>query len=265
MATLSGKVALVTGGGRGIGRGIALALAKYGSKVAVIARSTNEVKQVANEIRAMGGMALALTGDVSNYADIQRIVAETETKLGAIDILVNNAAIVYVGGFIEETNPEIWLQTQQINLVGAYYTIHTVLAGMKAHGYGRILNISSGAARGIIPRGSAYCVSKAGLETLTKIVAAETQGTGVCVMSINPGEVDTMMQNQIRSLPLEQIGEGLYAHFQNLKTEGKLADPLHVGEQIVAVLMTDKTGEALYIGDIADEVAAILAQAETIG
>jgi NAD(P)-dependent dehydrogenase (short-subunit alcohol dehydrogenase family) len=265
MATLSGKVALVTGGGRGIGRGIALALAKYGAKVAVMARSTIEVEQVANEIRAMGGMALALSGDVGSYADVQHVVAQTTTELGAIDILVNNAAIIYVGGLIEETNPETWLQTQQINLVGTYYTIHEILPGMKTRGYGRIVNISSGAAQGIIPRGTAYCVSKAGLETLTKIVAAESQGTGVCVVSINPGEVDTMMQNQIRSLPLEQMGEGLYAYFHSLKAEGKLADPLHVGEQIVAVMMTDKTGETLYIGDIADEVTAILAQAQIVG
>jgi NAD(P)-dependent dehydrogenase (short-subunit alcohol dehydrogenase family) len=265
MATFSGKVALVTGGGRGIGRGIALALAKYGAKVAVMARSTDEIEQVANEIRATGGTALALSGDVASYADVQRVVAQTTAELGAIDILVNNAAIIYVGGYLEETNPETWLQTQQVNLVGAYYTLHATLPHMKAQGYGRIVNISSGAAQGIIPRGTAYCVSKAGLETLTKIVAAETQGTGVCVVSINPGEVDTMMQAQIRSLPLEQMGEGLYAYFHSLKAEGKLADPLHVGEQIVAVLMTDKTGETLYIGDIADEVTAILAQAQAVG
>jgi NAD(P)-dependent dehydrogenase (short-subunit alcohol dehydrogenase family) len=178
---------------------------------------------------------------------------------------VNNAAIVYVGGLIEETNPETWLQTQQINLVGAYYTLHATLPHMKAQGYGRIVNISSGAAQSAIPRGTAYCVSKSGLEMLTKVVAAETQGTGVCVVSINPGEVDTAMQDHLRTFPRDVMGDWLYNHFHSLKAEGKLADPLYVGEQIVAVLMTDKTGETLYIGDIADEVTAILAQAQTVG
>ncbi len=264
MATFSGKVALVTGGGRGIGRGIALALAKYGAKVAVMARSTDEVEQVANEILAMGGTALALSGDVSSYTDVQRIVAETETEFGAIDILVNNAAILYVAHLVEESNPETWLKTQQINLVGAYYTMHEILPGMKARDYGRIINVSSAAARGIIPGATAYCVSKAGLETLTKIVAAETQGTGICVVSIDPGEVDTMMQFQLRSMPLEQLGEELYTYFHSLKAEGKLTNAIQVGEQIVAILMTDKTGETLAIYKIQDEVKAILARAEAV-
>jgi NAD(P)-dependent dehydrogenase (short-subunit alcohol dehydrogenase family) len=267
MATLSGKVALVTGGGRGIGRGIALALAKYGAKVAVMARSTDEIEQVANKIRERGGTALALTGDVANYTDVQRIVAKTETELGAIDILVNNAAIIYVGGYLEETNPETWLQTQQVNLVGAYYTLHATLPHMKAQGYGRIVNISSGAARSIIPRGSAYCVSKAGLETLTKIVAAETQDTDICVVSVYPGAVDTMMQAELRNIPVEQLGEELYTNVHKLKIEGKLGDPLHIGEQIVAVLMTDKTGEILDINEdeVQNELTTILAQAEAVG
>lgn len=262
VATVAGKVALVTGGGRGIGRGIALALAKYGAKVTVMARSTEEVEQVADEIRAMGGTALACSGDVSNYADVQRILTEITSKLGTVDILVNNAAILHVGHLVEETNPEAWAMSQQINLIGAYYLIHATLPAMKQRGYGRIINITSGAAHGI-PRGTAYSASKAALNTLSQTVAAETADTGVCVVAVNPGEVDTMMHVHLRSLPLEQVGEHFYNYFHNLKIENKLTDPLHVGEQIAAIVLTDKTGEILVVPEMADELATILAQAKT--
>ena len=264
VATFDGKVALVTGGGRGIGRGIALALAKYGAKVAVMARSTEEVEQVADEIRAAGGTALACSGDVSNYADVQRIITEITSKLGTVDILVNNAAMLYVGHLVEETDPESWAMSQQINVMGAYYLIHATLPAMKQRGYGRIINVTSGAAHGI-PRGTAYSVSKAALNTLSQTVAAETTDTGVCVVAVNPGEVDTMMQVQLRGMSEAQLGERLYKHFHSLKDEGRLTDPLHVGEQIAAIAMTDKTGEILVVSDpdVADELAAILAQAKT--
>jgi NAD(P)-dependent dehydrogenase (short-subunit alcohol dehydrogenase family) len=264
VATFHNKVALVTGGGRGIGRGIALALAKYGAKVAVMARSSEEVEQVADEIRTMGGTALACSGDVSNYADVQRITTEVANTLGAVDILVNNAAVVYAGHFIEESNPEAWVMCQQINLIGAYYLIHATLPAMKQRGYGRIINVTSGAAYGI-PRGAAYSVSKAALNTLSQTVAAETTNTGVCVVAVNPGEVDTMMQFQLRGMSEAQLGERLYKHFHSLKDEGRLTDPLYVGEQIAAIVMTDKTGEILVVPDpdVADELAAILVQAKT--
>jgi NAD(P)-dependent dehydrogenase (short-subunit alcohol dehydrogenase family) len=263
MAALSGRVALVTGGGRGIGRGIALGLSKYGAKVAVTARTTEEIEQVANEIQAKGGEAIAITADVADYADVRRVIATVTQELGTIDILVNNAAVVGPTGETSSTNPEAWLSTQLINVAGPYYAIHEVLPDMKKQGYGRIVNISTGAAFGQgLVRASAYSVSKAALEMLTLNLAAEVKDTGVAINSIGPGVVDTAMQTNSRQLPVELVGEAFQSMFKRFYEEDMLTDPLDVGLQVVAVILSDKSGEQINILEIADELAEILAQNE---
>jgi 3-oxoacyl-[acyl-carrier protein] reductase len=263
MATLSGRVALVTGGGRGIGRGIAHGLSKYGAKVAVTARTTEEIEQVAQEIQAEGGEAIAITADIADYADVQRSIATVTQQWGAIDILVNNAAIIGPVGEIPNTNPEAWVSTQLINVAGSYYAIREVLADMKKQDYGRIVNISSGAAFGQgIVSATAYSVSKAALEMLTMNIAAEVKDTGIAITSVGPGVVDTVMQTNSRQRSMEEVGEAFHAMFKRFYEEDMLTDPLDVGLQVVAVILSEKSGESISVLEAADELAAILAQAE---
>lgn len=263
MAALSGRVALVTGGGRGIGRGVALGLAKYGARVAVTARTTSEIEQVAGEIQAQGGRALAVTADVADYADVRRVVASVTGELGALDILVNNAAVSQPVGKIAATDPQAWVSAQLINVAGPYYAIRETLPTMIERGYGRIINISTGAAFGNgMVSASAYSVSKAALEMLTMNVAAEVEDTGVAVTSVRPGVVDTAMQTNSRQMPVEVTGEAFQAMFRRFHDEGMLTDPLDVGQQIVAVILSDKNGQHVNVLEAADELAAILARAE---
>jgi NAD(P)-dependent dehydrogenase (short-subunit alcohol dehydrogenase family) len=228
----SGKTALVTGGGRGIGRSIALSLAKRGAAVALMARTAGEVEQVAGEIIALGGRSLALTGDVSNLVDVVRVVEQTTRELGPIDILINNAAVLGPLDATDQVDPTAWVQAQHVNLVGAFYCQRTVMPDMLARGWGRIVNISSGAATGTgMPRASAYSVSKAALDMLSRATGAEVSGRGVAITSVYPGIVDTAMQ------------AALVQRFRENFARGLLADPDHVGELIAAVVLGDFNGQ----------------------
>jgi NAD(P)-dependent dehydrogenase (short-subunit alcohol dehydrogenase family) len=185
---LSG-VALVTGGGRGIGAGIARELAAAGMKVAVSARTKEQVDEVAGEI---GG--LAVVADVSSPGDAEAMVAEVERELGPIDLLVNNAGIA--GWDAEpawETSPERWWRVFEINALGAYLCCRAVIPGMIGRGRGRIVNTGSGA--GYLPglRTTAYSASKAALYRFGEGLAEQLKPHGIPVFTISPGLVKTEM------------------------------------------------------------------------
>jgi NAD(P)-dependent dehydrogenase (short-subunit alcohol dehydrogenase family) len=241
---LTGKTALVTGGGRGIGRSIALSLAKRGAAVALMARTANDIEQVAGEITALGGRALPLAGDVANLVDVVRVVEQTKRELGSIDILINNAAILGPLDATDQVDPTTWVQAQQVNLIGAFYCQRSVMPDMLASGWGRIVNISSGAATGTgMSRASAYSVSKAALDMLSKATGAEVSGRGIAITSVYPGIVDTAMQAEIRSAPEDHADPALVQRFRENYARGLLADPDHVGELIAAVVLGDFNGQ----------------------
>ncbi|NJN18985.1 MAG: SDR family oxidoreductase [Oscillochloris sp.] len=260
---LSGRVALVTGGGRGIGQGTALALARLGAAVALMARSGDQIMTVAELIGANGGRAAAFPGDVGNYADVEVVVGAVEHSLGPIDILINNAAIVEPIAPVAEVDPAAWARLQQINLIGAFHCIRAVLPGMLERGWGRIVNISSGAATGSgLSHGSAYSVSKAGLDMLARATAAETGARGVAVCSIYPGIVDTAMQADIRAVPQERAGEVTYQRFRDFHEQKMLNTIDAVGELIAAAALAGFNGEILDVrGDEARLRAALRSQA----
>jgi 3-oxoacyl-[acyl-carrier protein] reductase len=198
----SGKMALVTGGSRGIGAAVSLALAKAGCDVAVNFRTRADAAvKVCAEIRSLGRRALAVPADVSQTAQVRTMVARTEQELGSVDILVNNAGITRPQK-IEEITESDWDELIQVNLKSAFLVTQAVLPGMRAQGWGRIVNISSVAAQtgGLV--GPHYAASKAGMLGLTHSLAALLAQEGITCNAICPALIDTeMLRVNARAAP----------------------------------------------------------------
>jgi 3-oxoacyl-[acyl-carrier protein] reductase len=206
---LSGRNALVTGGSRGIGRATAIALAECGATVAVNFRTrAEEADAVVEQIRAAGGLAIAVRADVSVGAEVSDLVERVARDLGRLDILVNNAGIA-----LEDAGEETFDRTLATNLKSAYLCTEAVLPGMRTRRWGRIVNISSVAARGPGAIGVAYNASKAGLEGLTRGYAARVAKDGVTVNAVAPGPTDTEMAAPLKAggvvarIPVGRMGE----------------------------------------------------------
>jgi NAD(P)-dependent dehydrogenase (short-subunit alcohol dehydrogenase family) len=187
---LHGRVALVTGGGRGIGRNVAIELAGAGMKVAVSARSKDEIEETAAEV---GGMAIQC--DVSDRAQVERMVAETEEKLGPIDLLVANAGTAPDEDKAWEMEPSDWWRTFEVNVLGVYLCCRAVIPGMLERGSGRIVNVASGAAYLPGSSSTAYSASKAAVHRFSETLANQLAGR-IPVFSISPGLVRTRMTDE---------------------------------------------------------------------
>ena len=193
MPPLTDRVALVTGGSRGIGRAVALALAEAGAAVAVNYRErAKEAADVIEAIRGKGGRAMAIGADVSRSAEVTAMVAAVERDLGPVDILVNNAGIGLIRGLDDLTEADFDL-TIAVNLKSAFLCTQAVVPGMRARAWGRIVNISSGAARGAGGVGVHYNASKAGMEGLTRGYAARLVKDGITVTAVAPSLIETDM------------------------------------------------------------------------
>ena len=202
MSELKGKVALVTGASRGIGRAVALSLAAEGAAVAVNYRErAKEAAAVVAEIEKAGGRAMAVAADVSDGKAVAGMVTAVEQKLGPVDVLVNNAGLAIIRG-IEDVTEEEFDQTIAVNLKSAFLCTKAVLPAMRKRKWGRIVNISSGAARGTGGIGPHYNASKAGLEGLTRGYAARVVKDGVTVNAVAPSLIETdMVRSGLASSP----------------------------------------------------------------
>ena len=191
---LTGRVALITGGGRGIGRALGLRLAHEGMKVALVARTEADVQSARDEIVAAGGQALAFAADVADQAAVEHIVAQTEADLGPIYLLVNNAArsASWDGTKLWESDPKDWWSRVETNLFGPYLFARYALPAMVNRGEGYVLAMNSLAgAAALAMTDGAYPVSKSGLFRLTDQLSSQLKGTGVKVMDLSPGLVLT--------------------------------------------------------------------------
>jgi len=239
MTTLRGKVALVTGGGRGIGRATAIELARRGADVAIMARSAPEIEEAAAAVRACGRRVLGISVDLADAEATRGLVLTVREQLGPVAILVNNAGTVGPFGATWELDPEEWEQAIQVNLIAPFLLAHAVLRDMIAVRWGRIVNVSSGAARTPFERTGAYSTSKAGLDMLTRQLAVELADTGVATTAVYPGTVDTAMPASIRAQSEEAVGAATAQRFRQLHADGALLSPDQPARLIAAIATAD--------------------------
>ena len=194
---LTGKVALVTGGGRGIGEAIAEAFSRAGARLVLAARTRQEVETVAARLRQASGPAIALACDVADPQQVERLMADTVTAFGPADVLVNSAGVYGPIGPFAETDLDGWTEAIRINLLGTVYCTRAVLPHMIRRRSGKIINLSGGGAVGPFPRFSAYATSKAAVVRFTETVAEEVRAHNVQVNAIAPGAVNTRLLDQV--------------------------------------------------------------------
>jgi len=190
-SALAGAVAVVTGGGRGIGRAIATKLAGMGASVVITGRDPARIQQVAQELSARGHRCEGIACDVADLASVEALGRRLRRDYGRVDILVNNAGIGGPSGPLHELVPSDWDAIFNTNLRGVYYMLRAIAPLMIEAGSGHIINISSLAGKNPLPRGAAYSASKWGLNGLTYGVAEELRGNNIRVSVICPGSVDT--------------------------------------------------------------------------
>jgi len=197
---LNGKVALITGGSRGLGKAMALALAKEGAHLALIARDEAKLKTVTDEIKQAGGTAEYFRADVTDPTQVKAAEQAIIARFGQVNILINNAGINIRKPLTEYTLEE-WRQVMDANLTSVYLMCHAFIPHMTGHGYGRILNLTSIMSHIALPGRVAYCTSKAGLLGFTKALALELTTEKITVNGISPGPFATEMNQAIIQNP----------------------------------------------------------------
>jgi len=236
LVDLTGQVALVTGGGRGLGRAFAIALAKAGARIAVTARTAEPLAQTVAMVERAGGRALAIPGDVSAPDAVAHVVRTAESQLGMVDILVNNAGAVGPLGYDWEVDLEDWWRTFEVNVRGPFLYARAVLPGMVKRQRGRIVNISTGAGFGRLPQMDAYCATKAALTQWTKCLAADIQAHGVTVFAFHPGMVRTSMLDALTS---PDVPNAVQAYFSSLLSQGRDV-PIERSAQMLLFLVSGR-------------------------
>jgi NAD(P)-dependent dehydrogenase (short-subunit alcohol dehydrogenase family) len=223
--TLEGLSALVTGGGRGVGKGIALELARAGCRVAVnYHAASDEADRTVREIGALGGEGFAVQGDVRIAADVRAMIQRTVDRVGRLHILVNNAGVQTWKAFLDVTEAE-WDRVIDTNLKGCFLCTQAAAAHMKEQGGGSIINIGSGSNKVPFPRLIAYTASKGGIEMLTRVAAIELGQYGIRVNCVAPGAIE---------IERTRLESPEYAEtWGSITPLGRVGTPLDVGRAVV--------------------------------
>ena len=220
------KVAIITGGGTGIGAATARLFAAEGARICVFGRSPEPLQTVVASIQADGGNALAVTGYVSDTADGQRLVDETMQAYDRVDILVSSAGTATLMKAVDTTD-ELWNSVIDTNLTGTFRIIRAVLPVMSAQQSGCIINVSSVLGQSGMKHTAAYSASKAGIDQLTRVLALEYASVGVRVNAVAPGWVDTPMTESV------QAHDGMYAMLKDRHPAGRFGTPEEVAHAIL--------------------------------
>ncbi len=207
---LEGKVVLVTGAGRGIGRSLAIGLAAEGAAVGVLARNREQLDQLVTEIQRSDGRAIALVADVTDAAAVTRSVERTAQEFGGLDIVFANAGISPAPQSLTESDPQVFQDTLNVNLFGVYATLRAAIPHLKKRGRGNVIVVGSGMGHKASPDSAAYSSSKAAVWMLTRVVAEELRASDILVNELVPGPVDTSLSQPgvsriLRSNPNEWL------------------------------------------------------------
>jgi NAD(P)-dependent dehydrogenase (short-subunit alcohol dehydrogenase family) len=258
---LSGQVAVVTGGGRGLGREMARQLAAAGAAVAVVARSRGEIDETAALVEAEGGRALPLLADVTDAASLDAAMDAAERALGPLDLLVNNAGYGPDPGPVWEVEPADWWRAFEVNLFGVFLGTRAALCRMVPRRHGRVVNVSSRVGNLATPYTTAYSTSKAAVTRFTEIAAAEARPHGVSVFAIEPGTVRTAMTERLIG---SDAGRRWIPWYRAIFDEGRDAAP-EEGARLV-VRLASGAADALSGRFIsrADDLDALVADAAAI-
>ena len=260
---LKGRVAIVTGGGRGIGKAIALAFAAEGADVAVVSRTIREVEGTAKEVRALGCRALPMKVDVSDREEVQGMVSSVMQQFGKVDILVNNAGVQPPIGPVTENDPEQWLKTVTINLGGTFLCSRAVLPIMMKCRRGKIVNLSGGGAASPRPYFTAYAASKAAVVRFTETIAEELKEYNIQVNAMAPGAVNTRMLDEVIAAG-EMAGPKASAEAKRQLKTG--ATPLEKAAALAVFLASDESNglTGRLISAVWDDWGGMARQAERI-
>ncbi len=256
---LSGRAAVVTGGGRGIGAAVAWALAEAGARVVVAARSEEQIEGVARDLLAAGHAARAITCDVTDASSVARLARESEAAVGIVDILVNNAGIASSAP-LKSLELEEWNRLLAVNATGTYLCTRALLPPMVSNGWGRVINVASVAGRAGAPYIAAYAASKHAVIGFTRSVAGEVAARGVTVNAICPGFVETPMTDESVGRIVAKTGLSESAARQRIlamNPQGRLIEPEEVA--FLAVALCDARARGINGEAIGVDGGALLA------
>jgi NAD(P)-dependent dehydrogenase (short-subunit alcohol dehydrogenase family) len=239
---LKDKIAVVTGGSRGIGKAVVQALTAEGCRVVAVSRSSDELTALKDELEKTGLRIDVQTTDVSDYQQVKKLMNETLKKFGAVDILINAAGIYGPIGLFGDNDIKKWTDTIQINLVGTANCVHAVLPAMMKNKAGKIINFSGGGAVNSFPRFSGYATSKAAIVRFTENLAEEYKQHNIQINSIAPGAVNTKLFDESLDAGKEAVGEKFYKKIIEQKQTGG-DSPQLAADLILFIISSNLTGK----------------------